>query len=113
MKKNIPIAVLFSLLCFLTHAQDLIKSGPMVGYSTMREVLLWIQTNQEAEVYFEYYEKNNPKIRFRTQRQKTIRKNGFVGKLIADQVMPGKEYNYDLFIKSNLNYTSHNTNLLV
>ncbi|MEK9612739.1 MAG: alkaline phosphatase D family protein [Flavobacteriaceae bacterium] len=73
----------------------------MVGYSTMREVLLWIQTNQEAEVYFEYYEKNNPKIRFRTQRQKTIRKNGFVGKLIADQVMPGKEYNYDLFINGN------------
>lgn len=98
MKKKFKSAVLFSLLCFLTNAQDLIKSGPMVGYSTMREVLLWVQTNREAEVYFEYYEKNNPKIRFKTERLKTVKKNGFVGKLIADQVMPGKEYNYDVFI---------------
>ena len=98
MKKKFKSAVLFSLLCFLTNAQDLIKSGPMVGYSTMREVLLWVQTNREAEVYFEYYEKNNPKIRFKTERLKTVKKNGFVGKLIADQVIPGKEYNYDVFI---------------
>ena len=90
--------VLLSLISFFTHAQDLIKSGPMVGYSTMREVLLWVQTSQEAEVYFEYYEKNSPQIRFKTKKLYTIKKNGFVAKLIADQVEPGTEYKYDVFI---------------
>ena len=53
---------------------------------------------QCIEVYFEYYEKNSPQIRFKTKKLKTIKKNGFVAKLIADQVEPGTEYKYDVFI---------------
>jgi len=29
-----------------------IQSGPMLGYSDHREVLLWVQTNKEADVCF-------------------------------------------------------------
>ena len=92
-----------SLIIFLTfftfsHAQDLMKSGPMVGYSTMQEVLLWVQTTENAKVHFEYYEIDNPKIRFRTNEKETIKNNGFVAKLIADEVMPGKNYKYEVFI---------------
>ena len=78
MKNKIKTVVLLSLISFFTHAQDLIKSGPMVGYSTMREVLLWVQTGQEAEVYFEYYEKNNPQIRFKTKKLNTIKKKALL-----------------------------------
>ncbi len=79
-------------------AQDLLQSGPMVGYSTMREVLLWAQTKTDAEVHFEYFDKENPKERFKTKKQRTQSHTGFVAKLIADQVLPGKTYTYELYI---------------
>ena len=81
-----------------TYAQDQVNSGPMVGYSTMQEVLLWVQTVDKAKVHFEYYESDNGKIIYKTDQIETTKSKGFVAKLIADQVKPGKKYNYDLFI---------------
>ena len=98
MDKKIRLSLIISLLFISTYAQDLIKSGPMVGYSTMQEVLLWVQTDEKAKVHFEYYEIDNPKIRFKTDEIQTLKKNGYVAKLIADQVAPGKKYKYDIFI---------------
>ena len=46
--KKIRFALIYFLLFIPLHAQDLIKSGPMVGYSTMQEVLLWVQTSGKA-----------------------------------------------------------------
>ena len=53
------VAVLIILLlCGLIQAQEnLLQSGPMLGYSTMREVAIWVQTTDEAQVYFEYWDK--------------------------------------------------------
>ena len=98
MDKKISLSLIISLLFISTYAQDLINSGPMVGYSTMQEVLLWVQTDEKAKVHFEYYEIDNPKIRFKTDEIQTLKKNGYVAKLIADQVAPGKKYKYDIFI---------------
>ena len=98
MGKKIRLSLIISLLFISTYAQDLINSGPMVGYSTMQEVLLWVQTDEKAKVHFEYYESDNPKIRFKTDEIQTLKKSGYVAKLIADQVSPGKKYKYDIFI---------------
>ena len=93
-------SILFSLMFISTYAQDLINSGPMVGYSTMQEVLLWVQTEERANVHFEYYEINNPKVKFSTDKIETEKKNGYVAKLIADQVIPGKKYKYEVYINN-------------
>ena len=93
-------SILFSLMFISTYAQDLINSGPMVGYSTMQEVLLWVQTEERAKVHFEYYEIDNPKVKFRTDKIETEKKNGYVAKLIADQVIPGKKYKYEVYINN-------------
>ena len=93
-------SILFSLMFISTYAQDLINSGPMVGYSTMQEVLLWVQTEERANVHFEYYEIDNPKVKFRTNKIETEKKNGYVAKLIADQVIPGKKYKYEVYINN-------------
>ena len=93
-------SILFSLMFISTYAQDLINSGPMVGYSTMQEVLLWVQTEERANVHFEYYEINNPKVKFSTNKIETEKKNGYVAKLIADQVIPGKKYKYEVYINN-------------
>ena len=37
-----------------------LQSGPMVGYSEMREVMLWVQTNRACQVYVEYWESGQP-----------------------------------------------------
>ena len=96
--KKMRLSLVFGLLVISCHAQDLMKSGPMVGYSTMQEVLLWVQTSENAKVHFEYYEMDNPKIRFKTDQKETVKKSGYVAKLIADEVLPGKKYNYEIFI---------------
>ena len=96
--KKIRFALTAFFIFISLHAQDLINSGPMVGYSTMQEVLLWVQTSENAKVHFEYYEIDNPSIRFKTDEKITEKKTAFVAKLIADQVMPGKKYNYEIFI---------------
>ena len=93
-------SILFSLMFISTYAQDLINSGPMVGYSTMQEVLLWVQTEETANVHFEYYEINNPKVKFSTDKIETEKKNGYVAKLIADQVIPGKKYKYEVYVNN-------------
>lgn len=94
--------VLFLSFCFLisviSFAQDLIQSGPMVGYSTMREAFLWVQTTEVAEVHFEYFDKNKPRERFKTTKYTTEAKTGFVAQLIADQILPGKEYQYEVYV---------------
>ncbi|MDC8005861.1 alkaline phosphatase D family protein [Aureisphaera galaxeae] len=79
-------------------SQDLVQSGPMVGYSTMREALLWVQTTETAAVHFEYFDKENPKERFSTEKYTTQARYGFVAKLVADQILPGKKYSYELYI---------------
>ena len=94
MNKKIRLSIIFSIIFISSHAQDLIKSGPMVGYSTMQEVLLWVQTDEKAKVHFEYYEIGNPKIRYKTDNKDTDKKSGYVAKLIADEVVPGKNYKW-------------------
>ncbi|MDW8296496.1 MAG: alkaline phosphatase family protein, partial [Raineya sp.] len=56
---------IFTILFFLLLVQgvfsqaNLLQSGPMVGYSEMKEVLLWVQTKSSAKVKFAYWEKGN------------------------------------------------------
>lgn len=95
-KKLFFVAFLFS--CSVLFSQDLLQSGPMVGYSTMREALLWVQTTKAAKVHFEYFDKENPKKRFSTETYRTSADKGFVAKLIANQILPGKKYNYEVFV---------------
>lgn len=98
MKKLLPLLAVILINPLLSSAQDLLQSGPMVGYSTMREVLLWAQTTEVAKVHFVYYDVENPKERSQTDVHTTEAKDGFVARLIADDILPGKEYNYELFI---------------
>lgn len=78
--------------------KELLQSGPMVGYSTMKEVLLWIQTNEAAEVHFEYWNIKTPTVKLKTESTTTSKANAFVAHLLADQLEPSEKYQYALFI---------------
>tara|TARA_B100001123_G_C15312048_1_gene1024768 strand:+ start:129 stop:1463 length:1335 start_codon:yes stop_codon:yes gene_type:complete len=96
--KKIKIKILF--FCFfisshlLSSNADYINAGPMVGYSAKREVALWIQTNTQADVKFEYWEVSNPDEIFSTSSILTDKDSGFTGTFIADSVEPGRTYYY-------------------
>ena len=100
---------LFALLMLLISTQalfsqgrytsnTLLKSGPMVGYTEMREALLWVQTTGPATVRFEYYDLQNPTQNFRTIEYRTSVSEQYIAKIIADQVQPGQTYGYRLYI---------------
>jgi len=96
-KGHFLTALLFFQVAILI-AQDLVRSGPMVGYSTMREAFLWVQTTESSEVHFEYFDQKDRKKRFKTKMVTTEYEKGFVAQLIADQILPGNTYTYELFI---------------
>ncbi len=108
-------------------AENLLQSGPMLGYSEMREVLLWVQTTKEAEVYINYTEVRTEKDTsgiviylpkkeattlediFSSQKVKTTAENAFIAKIILKDLQPGKSYEYFVIIdgiKVNLPYKS-------
>ncbi|MFT6742848.1 MAG: alkaline phosphatase D [Paraglaciecola sp.] len=82
--------------------QSMLQSGPMLGYSEMREVLLWVQTKETAEVSFAYWVKDSinskPTEIFHTKSIFTKKETAFTAKIIAEKVLPGNSYNYDLYI---------------
>lgn len=88
------------LICLFIalHSLAQVQSGPMVGYSEMREVLLWVQTKQAAKVKFMYWEQGNPTQKMSTDELLTQKDKAFVAKLIADQVQPSKKYDYELWV---------------
>lgn len=89
-------ACLFSGPAFSQN--QLVQSGPMLGYVDMREALLWVQTTDQARVEFEYWDLEQPAIKFRTNHVWVEKATAFTAKCIADQVEPGRSYGYDLLI---------------
>ena len=84
----------------LFSQKEILQSGPMVGYSTMKEVLLWVQTNQAADVHFEYWNIKTPTEKIKTASATTSKEDAYVAHLLADQLEPSEKYNYELFINN-------------
>ncbi len=99
-QKKYFLLILFSVAITLQlwAQKSLLQSGPMVGYSEMKEVLLWVQTKSPAKVQFTYWVKNQPGKKFLTAAKQTKTKTACTAKLIADQVQPGTVYAYQLQI---------------
>lgn len=82
-------------------ASDLLQSGPMVCWSEMREVALWVQTTKPAKVQFYYRSDAEPDKRLETAVKVTRTEHACSAVLIADEVKPGQTYSFELLINSN------------
>jgi alkaline phosphatase D len=70
----------------------------MLGYAEMREVMIWVQTVDEASVRVEYApvgQKGRMKL---TNLVNTKASEAYTAKLVADSVEPGQRYAYQLII---------------
>lgn len=109
LKSKFAIKLVFALqlalmlVCREVVAQQkingLLAAGPMVGYSTMREVMLWVQTKQAAKVKISYKIVGSNE-EFYTNEVTTQPDSAFVAKLIADRLEPSNRYEYKLFINN-------------
>ena len=79
-------------------AAALLRSGPMVGYSEMREVALWVQTTAPATAQIEYWDKEKPQVKWRTAPVTTRADHAHTAHLLADEVLPGRRYAYALYL---------------
>jgi alkaline phosphatase D len=70
----------------------------MVGYAEKDKVLLWVQATSPVKVKFKYWEKDNPLDYHFTEEDSTMKDKGFTVKEIADGLLPGSTYNYELYI---------------
>ena len=81
-----------------TAVAPLLQAGPMVGYSEMREVMLWVQTTRPATAQIEYWETDKPAVKWRTAPVVTRAADSYAAHLLADQVEPGRRYTYALYL---------------
>jgi alkaline phosphatase D len=103
--KSFSLFACCTLFCFSASQagfakETMLKSGPMVGYSEMTEVLLWVQTDKAAKVKFQYWDKAKPAVRYSTEEVLTSESRAFTAKLTATKLQPGKKYAYELYINS-------------
>ncbi len=100
------------LCLYITHTlngQSLLQSGPMLGYTDMKEAAIWVQTKQEAEVFIRYWSKSTPTDTFSTEKTHTRKEYAFATTLRADSVEPGNKYQYQVIINNkvvDLKYTT-------
>lgn len=103
MRKYILLAFL-STFGFVLSAQ--ILSGPMLGHNTMREVSIWLQTEEPAVVYLEYW-KEGTEDKFVTGRVNTIPFRGNTAHLFATYLEPGTRYEYEIFVNGEKHRTEN------
>jgi alkaline phosphatase D len=98
MYRYFVLAFLLLLPGPLLAQADLLQSGPMVGYSEMREVLLWAQTTRPARVHFVYWDTTAPGARFSSDTVRTHAETAHTAKIRLTALEPGRGYGYELFI---------------
>jgi len=91
-------ALLIFVLTSCHHKEDLLHSGPMVGYSEMREAIVWLQTKEPATVCMNYWLRDSIHQKYHTPEVHTCEKRIYTAKLIANMVEPGNIYDYEIII---------------
>ncbi len=94
--------IIFSLvLAIVLQAQPKLLSGPMLGYLTMHETMIWLQTNAPATVQIAYYPlnaKGQPTDTLWTDKYQTTKATAYTAHLVLNKIQPATKYNYDVFI---------------
>lgn len=95
------ILFVFLFISFIISAQNnLLQSGPMVGYCEMKEAVIWLQTKENVPAKIEYFATDNPTAVFYSETYTSSKEVGFTYHIILDKLEPGKKYNYYLYLNN-------------
>jgi len=62
LKILLPVFILMMVQSFAQKVE--LKSGPMLGYSEMREVIVWLQTTEKGKIQLNYWDQILPNQNF-------------------------------------------------
>lgn len=79
-----------------------LSSGPMLGPVSMREALVWLQTDASSSVRIYYAPQSAPNAGYWTDPVQTISENLYCATLRLSEVGPGKTYSYQVEIDGKL-----------
>ncbi len=100
MKMKIIVALM--LWTITSQYGQMLVNGPMVGYSAMRESVVWVQTKVVVTVQLRYWAASTPTDLLYSQEVTTLPENGFTAHLIADRLEPGTTYNYEVIVNGQM-----------
>lgn len=95
---SVALILLFIAAKSMFAQHPKLQSGPMPGYSEMRETVVWVQTKEPARVVMRYHPLDNPKMVSFSNTVITKKDKAFTAHLVADKVKPGTRYAYDIII---------------
>lgn len=108
--RYILLLILLNSSNVTAYAQNnLLQSGPMLGYSEKREVMVWVQTKKSAKVQIKYWNKNKssseqPSLNFAkvTEPVVTLQENDCIAHIPVGDLEPGTFYDYEVLINNEL-----------
>ncbi|MEY3322207.1 MAG: hypothetical protein RLZZ417_1790 [Bacteroidota bacterium] len=96
MKFLFPVFISLMIQSFAQKVE--LKSGPMLGYSEMREVMVWLQTTAKGKIQLHYWDQNLPNQIFKSEIVETDFTTAFTAKIILSLLEPGKKYGYQVIL---------------
>ena len=91
-------ALIWLLSAGAVLAQAQLRAGPMLGYNTMREVAVWVQTVGPEEVRLRYWPVEAVRDIHYTASAKTSGEGAFCATLVADSLREGTTYEYQVLL---------------
>lgn len=77
---------------------SVLRSGPMLGYSAMREVAIWVQTTKAAKIQYRYWDTQKPAVKKLSEAAATTAAQDFALTLKIPYLEPGVTYGYELLL---------------
>jgi len=71
-------------------------AGPMVGYGTHHEVMVWAQTHEPTTVAVRYWRTDAPGQKHTTPPQETAGEDGRIARVIIKNLTPGTQYQFEM-----------------
>lgn len=90
--------VLFYLVIFLDAQAQTLKSGPMLGYNTMREVAVWMQIENQGYAAIRYWPKADKSDMRMSETFYTENYKANTATIVLGPLEPGTEYEYVIIV---------------
>ncbi len=96
--KKTGLLILSSLLLVQLYGQRRhLENGPLLGYSTLHEVMIWVQTTGAAKVQVVYFPAGTQEKHYSNTVQ-TRKQDAFTAHLLLDEIKPATTYHYDVLV---------------
>jgi alkaline phosphatase D len=83
-----------------TGATELLKSGPMVGYSEMTETVVWLQTKKPCRTQIRYWKRGTPETAKKTEVVETNEKSDLIARFTISNLEFGTRYDYEVYLNN-------------